>query len=62
MVHGCFECVGALGGYLVSNARALNLLPSLSQGLEDAELKAEVNDVRYVGILLLGRKEPVCME
>ena len=33
---------------MIADARALDLLPSLSEGLEDAELEAEVYDVRYV--------------
>ena len=33
---------------MIADTRALDLLPSLSESLEDAELKAEVYDVRYV--------------
>ena len=33
---------------MIADARALDLLPCLSEGLEDAELEAEVYDVRYV--------------
>ena len=40
----------ANGGNLVADPGALDLFPGMSHGLENAELKAEVNDVWNVVI------------